>query len=376
MATNLSTQELERYQKHILLPEIGLSGQKKLKEAKVLVVGAGGLGCPVLLYLVSAGVGNIGIVDDDVVSLSNLQRQVLYPAESVGKPKVEAAKIHLQAINPESIITTYAEKFSVEISASLLQKYDLLIDCTDNLAARYAINDACIRAGKPFIYGSIHRYEGQVAVFNYTDAQGNTGPSYRCLFPEAAHEIPNCAETGVLGVLPGMIGMYQVLEAIKLITGIGKNLSGKLLLIDTLTYTQRMLNVKRNEEEIRKVEQGAYDQMKSVQACTTERSYKTITAEGLQQLIIAQSEFLLVDVREGSRIGNIEYEPNLVIPFSHLPGYIDEISQEPMAVLYCQSGRTSAMAAQLLAEDYGLTNIYNLAGGLIAWQEMNGSIVR
>lgn len=375
MATHLSAQELERYQKHILLPEIGLSGQKKLKEARVLVVGAGGLGCPVLLYLVSAGVGTLGIIDDDVVSLSNLQRQVLYPAEFVGKSKVETAKNTLQAINPDIAITAYVEKISLENAAHLLQEYDLLIDCTDNLATRYLINDACIRAGKPFIYGSIHRYEGQVAVFNYTDVQGNTGPSYRCLFPEAAHEIHNCAEAGVLGVLPGMIGMYQALEAIKLITGIGKNLSGKLLLIDTLTYTQRILSVKRNEEEIRKVKEGSYPKTKAIHTCTAEAAYKNITPEELHQLIESQSEFMLVDVREGSRLGNIEYEPNMDIPFSHLPAYIDEISQEPMVVLYCQSGRTSTMAAQMLTEDYGLTNIYNLAGGLLAWQQMNGSVV-
>jgi adenylyltransferase/sulfurtransferase len=375
MPTILSAQELERYQKHILLPEIGLIGQKKLKEAKILVVGAGGLGCPVLLYLASAGIGHIGIMDDDVVSLSNLQRQVLYPADSVGKLKVEVAKITLQAINPETAITIYAEKFSAENAPRLLKEFDLLIDCTDNLAARYVINDACIRADKPFIYGSIHRYEGQVAVFNFTDAQGNTGPTYRCLFPEAAHEIPNCAEIGVLGILPGMIGMYQAMETIKLITGIGKNLSGKLLLIDTLTYTQRILTIKRNEEEIRKVKQGSYDKATPVHACITETSFKTITAEELQQFMDAQAEFMLVDVREGNRSGSIEYEPTMVIPFSHLPGYIDDMSQEPMVVLYCQSGRTSAMAAQLLAEDYGLTNIYNLTGGLIAWQQMNGSVM-
>ncbi|QHT66714.1 molybdopterin-synthase adenylyltransferase MoeB [Rhodocytophaga rosea] len=376
MTTNLSTQELERYQKHILLPEIGLSGQKKLKEAKVLVVGAGGLGCPVLLYLVSAGVGSIGIVDDDIVSLSNLQRQVLYTADSVGKSKVETAKNSLQAINPEITIRAYAEKFSLENAAQLLQEYDLIIDCTDNLATRYAINDACIRADKPFIYGSIHRYEGQVAVFNYTDAQGNTGPSYRCLFPEAAHEIANCAETGVLGVLPGMIGMYQALEAIKLITSIGKNLSGKLLLIDTLTYTQRILTVKRNEEEIRKVKEGEYTNAKAIQACASEASYKNITPEELHQLIESQSEFILVDVREGNRMGNIDFEPNMTIPFTHLPGYIDELDQEPMVVVYCQTGRTSTMAAQLLAGDYGLANIYNLSGGLIAWQQRNGALVK
>lgn len=367
---NLSKAEQGRYQKHILLPEIGIEGQLKLKNAKVLVIGAGGLGCPVLLYLMSAGVGNIGIVDDDVVSLSNLQRQVLYTTDTVGKPKAEVAREKLLAVNPEVQITTYPLRFSLKNAPDLLKGYDLVMDCTDNLYTRYAINDTCIRADKPFIYGSIHRFEGQVALFNWTDKSGNKGPSYRCLFPEPATEAPNCSEVGVIGVLPGIIGTYQAMEAIKVITGIGQPLSGKLLLIDTLYNTQRVIRIARNEAVIEAVlKQKLEEEVKTVESsCKQQEGIKQITSKELRNLLINKADFQLIDVREGSYGEGIAYHNATAIPYSHLAAYIDELMEEKKIVVYCQSGRTSAMAASLLV-DYGLPEVYNLSGGLNEWEK-------
>jgi adenylyltransferase/sulfurtransferase len=365
---NLSDKEQERYQKHILLPEISIEGQLKLKAARILVIGAGGLGCPVLLYLVSAGVGNIGIVDDDKVALSNLQRQVLYTTDSVGKPKVVVAKEKLMAMNPEVQITTHAIRFSLTNAAHLLKDYDLIIDCTDNLYTRYAINDACIHADKPFIYGSIHRFEGQIALFNWTDKAGNKGSSYRCLFPEPSTEPPNCSEVGVIGILPGIIGTYQAMEAIKVITGIGKPLSGKLLLINTLHNTQRVITIARNETVIQAVlQKKPEDEPKSAEHHYIQQAgIKQITSAELRRLLNNSADLQLVDVREGTHEGGIVYHNTTAIPFNHLPAYIDELLGEKTIVVYCQSGRTSTMAATLLV-DYGLPQVYNLVGGLNEW---------
>jgi adenylyltransferase/sulfurtransferase len=367
---NLSKGEQDRYQKHIILPELGIEGQLRLKEAKVLVIGAGGLGCPVLLYLVSAGVGDIGIVDDDVVSLSNLQRQVLYTTDSVGKLKVEVAREKLLAMNPEVHITTYASRFSLANAPALLKNYELIIDCTDNLYTRYTINDASIRADKPFIYGSIHRFEGQVALFNWTDKSGNKGPSYRCLFPEPGVEPPNCSEMGVIGVLPGIIGTYQAMEAIKVITGIGQPLSGKLLLIDTLHNTQRVIRVARNEKIIETVlREKPEGQSKTVEhSCVQQAGVKGITSGELRTLLSNKADVQLIDVREGMHGEGINHKKSTAIPYSHLAAYVDELLEEKTIVVYCQSGRTSAMAAALLV-DYGLPEVYNLAGGLNEWKK-------
>jgi len=366
----LSKTEQDRYQKHILLPEIGIEGQLKLKEAKILVVGAGGLGCPVLLYLVSAGIGHIGIVDDDVISLSNLQRQVLYTTDTIGKLKAEVAREKLLAMNPEVKITTYPLRFSLTNAPDLLKNYDLVIDCTDNLYTRYAINDSCIRADKPFIYGSIHRFEGQVALFNWTDKSGTKGPSYRCLFPEPASESPNCSEIGVIGMLPGIIGTYQAMEAIKVFTGIGQVLSGKLLLVDTLYNTQRVIRIARNENIIEAVLKGHPEESVNPldNTCMQVSGVKQITTGELKKLLEANANLQLVDVREGLHGEGIGYHNATAIPYSHLPAYIDELMEEKLIVVYCQSGRTSAMAADLLV-DYGLPEVYNLAGGLNAWEK-------
>jgi adenylyltransferase/sulfurtransferase len=374
---NLSNEEKDRYQKHILLSEIGEQGQVKLKKAKVLVIGAGGLGCPVLLYLVSAGVGMIGIVDDDIVSLSNLQRQVLYSTDNIGKRKAEVAREKLLAMNPEVQITTHMLRFSLKNAPDLVRGYDLVIDCTDNLYTRYAINDTCIRADKPFIYGSIHRFEGQVALFNWTDKAGNKGPSYRCLFPEPTGEAPNCSEIGVIGVLPGIIGTYQAMEAIKVITGIGQPLSGRLLVVDTLYNTQRVIRINRNQAVI----EAVLNEKIETPAQTTAKTYKQssgvkqITSQELRLLLAKNADVYLIDVREGLHGEGIPYHHTTAIPYSHLAAYVDELMEENKLVVYCQSGRTSAMAATLLI-DYGLPEVYNLVGGLNEWEkEENKEII-
>ncbi|MDO1447496.1 HesA/MoeB/ThiF family protein [Rhodocytophaga aerolata] len=372
---HLSNREKDRYQKHILLSEIGEQGQLKLKAARVLVIGAGGLGCPVLLYLVSAGVGNIGIVDDDVVSLSNLQRQVLYSTDTIGKHKADVAKEKLLAMNPEVQITTYTLRFSLKNAPDILKDYDLVMDCTDNLYTRYAINDSCIRADKPFIYGSIHRFEGQVALFNWRDKTGTKGASYRCLFPEAG-EAPNCSEVGVIGVLPGIIGTYQAMEAIKVITGIGQPLSGKLLVVDTLYNTQRVIRINRNETIIEAVLKEKPELITEAAKTPVQSSgVQQITSRELRKLLANKADLYLIDVREGLHDEGIAYSHSTAIPYSHLAAYVDELMEENKVVVYCQSGRTSAMAATLLI-DYGLPEVYNLVGGLNEWEkEKNKEVI-
>jgi molybdopterin/thiamine biosynthesis adenylyltransferase len=238
----LNEQENKRYSRHLLLSDIGVSGQEKLKSGKVLVVGAGGLGCPVLQYLTAAGVGNIGVIDFDAVDLSNLQRQILYSTNDVGTNKALAAKNRLESLNPLIEITAYPYQLTNKNALELFAKYDLIVDGSDNFSTRYLVNDACILTGKTLVYGAIYKFEGQVTVFNYQD-----GPSYRCLFPEAPQQgsVPNCSEVGVLGVIPGIIGVYQANEALKIILGIGTVLSGKLLVIDALNNSQLELNIQK-----------------------------------------------------------------------------------------------------------------------------------
>lgn len=242
-----------RYDKQIALPEVGETGQRKLAEAKVLVVGAGGLGCPALQYLAAAGIGTIGIVDGDVVNETNLHRQVLYNNSDVGKPKVEVAAERLKNLNSQIEINTFSEFLTAANALDIVANYDLIVDATDNFAARYRINDVCVKLNKPFVYGAIHRFEGQVSVFNYKG-----GPTYRCLFPDkpAENQIPNCNETGVLGVLPGIIGTHQATEVLKIIIGIGEVLSGKLMTLNLLTNSTRTFEFSRNDEQVQKAKEN------------------------------------------------------------------------------------------------------------------------
>ena len=353
----LSSEEHKRYSRHLLLSEIGLEGQEKLKATKVLVIGAGGLGCPALLYLTAAGVGTIGIIDHDTVDFSNLQRQVLYEESDIGQPKVACAKAHLSAQNPFINILTFQTQLTSQNALEIIADFDFVIDGSDNFATRYLVNDACVMLDKPFIYGAIHRFSGQVAVFNYQN-----GPTYRCLFPEPPlpGEVPSCSEAGVLGVLPGIIGSFQATEALKMITGIGEVASGKLLLIDTLTLEFNKLNIKKVEKN------SQIDQLIDYEAfCgggdTVENIQEMAPAE-LRKLMEEQTNFQLIDVREQFEYNNHNIGGKL-IPLNELESRISEISKEEMVVVHCQSGGRSKKAVEILKKR-GFEDVFNLAGGL------------
>lgn len=330
--------ERKRYSRQVLLPEMGLAGQEKLKAARVLVVGAGGLGCPVLQYLVAAGVGNIGIVDDDTVDMTNLHRQILYSANDVGKNKAITAVEKLNVLNPFVHLTPYPDHLTAENAAELINNYDLVIDGSDNFETRYLVNDFCVELGKPFVFGSILRFEGQVSVFNYQN-----GPTYRCLFPDA-EEGDNCAEAGVIGILPGIIGTYMANEAIKVICQIGEPLSGRLLVINTLTNSTSVFRFSRSavpfEKGTLKVKQPP--EQKDPETAT-EISYEEF--EALQQA--DPEQVYLVDVREYN-----EFEADNFggenIPLSDIPESIPSFPADKIIVFYCQSGKRSSQAAKLL----------------------------
>lgn len=320
------------------MPEMGLAGQEKLRAGKVAVVGAGGLGCPVLQYLVAAGVGEIGIIDDDTVDLTNLHRQILYSADDVGKNKAITAVEKLSVLNPFVKLTAYPDRLSAENAADLLNGYDLIIDGSDNFETRYLVNDFCVELNKPFVFGSILRFEGQVSVFNY---QG--GPTYRCLFPDA-EEGDNCAEAGVMGVLPGIIGTYMANETIKILTGIGEPLSGQLLVINTLSNSHSVFRFTRSAAAA-PAKSPATATLQPAEANTREMSYDEF--EALQEQ--DPEQVLLVDVRE-----YYEFEADNFggenIPLSEIPENIETFPSGKKVVFYCNSGKRSLQAAKLLSE--------------------------
>jgi sulfur-carrier protein adenylyltransferase/sulfurtransferase len=356
----LSPQEQARYNKQIILPEIGLDGQEKLRAAKALVIGAGGLGCPVLQYLAAAGVGNIGIVDGDNVDISNLQRQVLYTADDIGHSKALVAERKLKALNPHIAIKTYPVFIDSKNALELIRDYDIIVDGSDNFAARYLVNDACIILNKPMVSGAIYKFEGQVSVYNYKG-----GPTYRCIFPEppGADESPNCADIGVIAALPGIIGTIQANEAIKIITGIGEVLSGKLLVIDTLTMNSHIFHFRLNEAN-----RNITQLRDATQHC--ELPVASISYEELQQLMKEEPNLQLIDVREreeheAANIGGIN------IPLSILASSYHLIDPNVTTVLYCASGTRSNQSAKLLLQN-GFTKAMHLKNG-INHLAMNGS---
>lgn len=380
-----SNKELERYSRHLIIPEFNIEGQKKLKAAKVLIVGTGGLGAPLIQYLAAAGVGTIGIVDFDVVDESNLQRQVLFTMEDIGRPKVEVARERVIAQNPHIQVIAINKQLTSENALEIIKDYDLVADGTDNFPTRYLVNDACVLLGKPNVYASIFRFEGQVSVFNYADKSGVLGPNYRDLFPNPPPPglVPSCAEGGVIGVLPGIIGSLQANEVIKVITGIGDSLSGRLFLFDALTFETRTLKVYRddnnplNGKNPTLFELIDYDQfcgLRSVESNTDK--VKEITAQELHELIEKDSDFQLIDVRE-----KFEYEVvNLngeLMPLRSLVENAEKISHNKKVVLHCRSGQRSAEAIVLLEEKYGFKNLYNLKGGILAYaNEVDTSMAR
>jgi molybdopterin/thiamine biosynthesis adenylyltransferase/rhodanese-related sulfurtransferase len=363
-------QELERYSRHLIIPEFNIEGQRRLKAAKVLVVGTGGLGSPLLLYLTAAGVGTIGILDFDVVDDSNLQRQVLFSVSDIGRPKVEAAKERLVALNPHVTFVVHNDRLTSENALDIIRDYDLVADGTDNFPTRYLVNDACVILNKPNVYGSIFRFEGQVSVFNYTDAEGKTGPNYRDLFPTPPPPglVPSCAEGGVLGVLPGIIGSLQANEVIKVLTGVGEPLSGRLFLFDAAVFETRVLKVHKDPDNKPITELIDYEFFCGIGADDEDEAEKVkeISVSDLHEWQENHTDFQLIDVREPYEyeIANLHGE---LIPLAEVETAIDKIASDKNVVLHCRSGVRSAKAIAALEKKYGFKNLYNLKGGILAW---------
>ncbi len=369
---NFSKEELARYNRHIIIPEFGIEAQKKLKAAKVLMVGCGGLGSPALLYLAAAGIGEIGIMDFDVVDDSNLHRQVLFGREDVGVPKVEAAKRRLASLNPHINIKTYNLQLTSKNALEIIKNYDAVADGTDNFPTRYLVNDACVLLGKPNIYASVFQFEGQVSVFNFTNRNGELGPNYRDLYPTPPPPglVPNCAEGGVLGVLPGIIGSLQACETIKVITGVGEPLSGRLFTFDALSFESRTFNIKRRPNNALN---GASPSITALidyeQFCGVKISslpIKEITATEFYNLQISGEKFQLIDVREADEYEKVNIEGELM-PLATITTNAEKIRKDIKVVIHCKMGGRSAKAIRELEEKYGFTNLYNLKGGIFAF---------
>lgn len=365
-------EELARYNRHIIIPEFGLEAQKKLKASKVLVVGSGGLGSPVLLYLAAAGIGTIGIVDFDVVDDSNLQRQILFGVEEVGKPKVEAAKRRLESLNPYINIILHNTQLTSANALEILKDYDVVADGTDNFPTRYLVNDAAVLLDKPNVYASIFQFEGQVSVFNYADRNGKRGPNYRDLYPTPPPPglVPSCAEGGVLGVLPGIIGSLQALEVIKVITGVGETLSGRFFIFDASTFETRTFNISTRADNPISGEHPTitalidYEQFCGVKA--VEKPIKEITAKELYDMQVKGEKFQLIDVREPHEyeIVNIGAE---LIPLATVADNSDRINTDQPVIIHCKMGGRSAKAIRELEEKFGYKNLYNLKGGILSY---------
>ncbi len=363
-----SKDELARYSRHILLPEFGEDGQASLKNAKVLIIGAGGLGSPLLLYLTAAGVGTIGIVDFDVIEFSNLQRQLLFSEEDIGKSKVQTAYARLKTLNSGIKFRMHEEKLTSANALKILKDYDVIADGTDNFPTRYLINDACILLDKPNVYGSIYRFEGQVSVFNHLDKKEVRGPNYRDLFPvpPPPEMVPNCAEGGVLGVLAGIIGSMQANEVIKIITGIGTTLSGRLFIIDTLSFETRTVKLRKAAKENKISELIDYEEFCGMNKDLSPYEVKEIDVHQLNDMINSGDDFQLIDVRTvfENHVANIGGD---VMPLEEIVSHIDEISKSKQVVMYCKVGIRSMEAILHLQSVYDFSNLYNLKGGINAW---------
>jgi len=368
----LSNDEIQRYARHLMLPDVGVEGQQRLKAARVLIVGAGGLGSPVALYLAAAGVGTLGLVDFDAVDVSNLQRQILHGTKDVGRSKLDSARARLGDVNPHVRVETHDARLTSANALDIIGRYDIVVDGTDNFATRYLTNDACVLLGKPNVYGSIFRFEGQASVFGLDD-----GPCYRCLFPEPPPpgSVPSCAEGGVLGVLPGIVGTIQATEAIKLVLGIGETLAGRLLLIDALSMQFRAMTLRKDP---------------ACPACGT----RTITAlidydefcgaptsgaihhaddvleitplELADRLSRARDTFDLIDVREPGEWAIARIDGARLIPLAQIPSSIRSLDKSRDIVVMCRSGVRSADAIRFMQRE-GFTRVKNLAGGILRW---------
>lgn len=375
---DFSKHELERYSRHLIIPEFNITGQRKLKAASVLVVGTGGLGAPLLSYLVAAGVGTIGLVDFDVVEDSNLQRQVLFTTEDVGRPKVEAAAERLRKQNPYIHIITHNTRLTAANAMEIIHDYDIVADGTDNFPTRYLVNDACVLLNKVNVYASIFRFEGQVSVFNYLYEDGSRGPNYRDIFPEPPPPgmVPSCAEGGVIGVLPGILGSLQASEVLKVISGMGEPLAGRLFVFDTLSFESRTLKFYKdpanplNGENPTQTTLIDYDMFCGLRSDDqqTKANVKEISVQNLQALIKNKGNFQLIDVREP-----YEYEiTNLggeLIPLKEIETTANKIDTEKQVIIHCRSGKRSTQAIEQLEQKFGFNNLYNLKGGILAWAQ-------
>ncbi len=372
-AVELSNEEISRYSRHLIMPEVALDGQKKLKQAKVLTIGAGGLGSPLAMYLAAAGVGTIGIVDFDVVDESNLQRQIIHGTSDVGKPKMESAKETLKNINPNVEVIGYEEPLSSENALEIFADYDVIVDGTDNFPTRYLVNDACVLLGKPNVYGSIFRFEGQASVF-----YAEEGPCYRCLYPEPPPPglVPSCAEGGVLGILPGAIGVAQATETVKLILGIGEPLIGRLLLYDALGMSYREMKLRKdpncpvcgeNPTVTELIDYQEFCGIPQAAAAEQENGVPEISVGDLKSKLDNDEDVFVLDVREPHEyeVANIGAK---LIPLGELPQRLAELDQDDNFAIHCKSGARSAKAVKLL-QDAGFENVYNVKGGITAWSE-------
>jgi adenylyltransferase/sulfurtransferase len=371
----LSSQEAARYSRHLIMPEVGMEGQKRLKAGSVLLIGAGGLGSPLGLYLAAAGVGRIGLIDFDVVDFSNLQRQVLHGTPDVGRPKLHSARDRLQAINPEVQIDLYETRLTSANALSLFEPYDLIIDGTDNFPTRYLVNDACVLLKKPNVYGSIFRFDGQASVF-----YPGRGPCYRCLYPEPPPpgEVPSCAEGGVLGILPGLIGCIQATEAVKLLLGQGSPLIGRLLLYDALQMSFREFKVRRNPKcpvcgdhptVTKLIDYEQFCGMRGQEApAPAATGGGDITVEELKQRLDRGENVFVLDVRNPEEIQICRLPGSTVIPLPTLPQRFGELDRSREIVVHCKSGVRSQKAIYFLRQQ-GFANLKNLTGGILAWAD-------
>lgn len=366
-------EEIQRYSRHLILPEVAMAGQKKLKAASVLLIGTGGLGSPLAMYLAAAGVGRLGLVDFDVVDASNLQRQVIHSTAYVGRPKLESAKNFIAGINPHVHVEIYETRFSAENAMAIARDYDMIIDGTDNFPTRYLVNDVCVLLRKPNVYGSIFRFEGQASVF-----WAEQGPCYRCLYPEPPPPglVPSCAEGGVLGVLPGIIGTIQANEALKLILGVGEPLVGRLLLFDALAMRFREMKLRKDPDcPVCGVAPTItalidYEQFCGMPVVSEERGGShsfDISATALARWLQTEAVYLL-DVREPYEFEICALPGAHLVPLAQLPERLAEIDGSRPIVAYCRTGKRSAQAVTLLHQA-GYTSAKNLAGGLHAWSE-------
>jgi len=362
----LNPKEKYRYDRHLRMDEIGESGQEKLKSSSVLVIGVGGLGCPALMYLAAAGVGKIGVIDFDLVHETNLHRQILFTTDEVGKSKAIAARDRLQKMNPFIEIEAFSYKLTNQNALELFSKFDVIIDATDNFSTRYLVNDASILTEKPLVYGSVYKFEGQVSVFNYKN-----GPSYRCLFPDPARNIPSCEEVGVLGVLCGIIGTKQANEALKIILGIGNILSGRLEIYKSLNAESLMLKIKRNDEVIQLIREtkASFETFDYDLFCGIEKdsSNEISTSDFVNDL--KQNSIQVYDVRENWEEPKLVYLDSVKIPLEKIEEAIQSLSRAKKIVVICQNGSRSKTAVDYLISKHNFENVVNLTGGISSMEK-------